>query len=340
MGKPPRIVCFGEIMLRLNAVGRELLLQSPMLQVNAGGAEANCAVSLARLGLDAAFVTVLPDNTLGQAALGELRRHGVDTSRIVTGAGRMGLYFVTPGAIHRPTEVLYDRVDSAFALAKPDLIDWKSVLAGADWLHVSGVTPAISANASQAALRAVKAARAAGLKVSFDSNFRAKLWENRKEDARAILSGIIAESDLLFADHRDIELATGQSAGNGGDHDRRAKAFAIAFATFPNLKRIAGTVRKVVSVDHNELAGVMYARDGVWQTQSYHVTPIVDRIGGGDAFAAGLLYGLGTGLSEQEALDFAIGAACLKHSVPGDFNLVSANDVRNFLSESCFDVRR
>ena len=340
MGKTSRIVCFGELMIRLSAPGRELLLQRPELGVNIGGAEANCGVSLARFGLDAAMVSVLPDNALGQAAIGELRRYGMDTAHITIGDGRMGLYFVTPGAIHRPTEVLYDRANSAFALAKPDLVDWKSALAGAAWLHVSGVTPAISTNASEATLRAVKAARAAGVKVSFDSNFREKLWESRKDEAKNILSAILAETDLLFADHRDIELATGQSAGNGDDHERRAKAVAIAFASFPNLKRVAGTVRKVVTVDHNDLTGVMYTRDGVWQTQQYAVAPIVDRIGGGDAFAAGLLYGLETGLTDQETLDFAIAAACVKHSIPGDFNLASANDIRVFLSENRFDVRR
>ena len=335
-----RIVCFGEIMIRLNAPGREFLLQSPRLAAHIGGAEANCGVSLARFGCDVAMATVLPDNALGEAAKGELRRHGVDASLVQTGAGRMGLYFVTPGAIHRPTEVLYDRAGSAFAVAKPDAVDWSKALKGATWLHVSGVTPAISGAASEAALRAVKAARAAGVKVSFDSNYRSKLWEQRTDDARTILSAILAETDLLFADHRDIELATGESAGNGDDHDRRTKAVAIAFARFPNLKRVAGTIRKVVNVDHNDLSGVMFTRDGLWTTQEYAVTPIVDRIGGGDAFAAGLLYGLVNNLPDQDALDFAIAAACVKHSIPGDFNLASANDIRVFLSENRFDVRR
>lgn len=340
MAKASRIVCFGELMIRLTAPGRELLLQSPRLDTNFGGAEANVAVALARFGLDSAMATVLPDNALGQAAVGELRRYGVDTRPVLTGPGRMGLYFVTPGAIHRPTDVLYDRANSAFALAKPDLIDWGRVLEGASWLHISGVTPAIGANASQAAVRAAKAARAAGAKVCFDSNFRSKLWEGRKEEARSVLSAILAEADLYFADHRDIELATGQSAGNGDDHERRAKAVALAFAAFPNLKRIASTVRKVESVDFNELSGIMHARDGVWHTQHYDVGPIVDRIGGGDAFAAGLLYGLETDLSEQAALDFAIASACIKHSIPGDFTLATVADIQNFLSENRLDVRR
>jgi 2-dehydro-3-deoxygluconokinase len=337
---PARIVCFGEVLARLSAPGREMLLQTPQLNVQFAGAEANVAVSLAKFGLDAAMVSVLPANAIGEAAIGELRRHGVDTSGVLTGEGRVGLYFLTTGAIHRASEVLYDRAESAFALAGHELIAWDKVLLGASWLHVSGVTPAISAGASQATLRAVRAARAAGVKVSFDCNYRSKLWEKRTDDARMILSAIIAEADLLFADHRDIELITGKSTGQGGDTERRAKGVEIAFATFPNLERIASTIRTVISVDHNILSGVMFTRGARWSTQDYTLTPIVDRIGGGDAFAAGLLYGLETGLSDQETLDFAVAAACLKHSIPGDFNLVRAEDVRIFLSENRFDVRR
>lgn len=339
--KSARIVCFGELLVRLSAPGRELLLQRPQLEAHIGGAEANVAVGLARLGLDAAFASIVPNNALGQAALGELRRYGVDASNVKTRDGRMGLYFLTTGAIHRPSEVLYDRADSAFANAPADTIDWPGVLHGASWLHVSGITAAVSANASQAAINAVRAARAAGLKVSLDCNYRAKLWEARPgDDPRAILSTIMAEADLMFADVRDIELITGKSVGEGDDIERRRHAAALAFAMFPNLNRLAGTVRKVVSVDHNDLAGTMFTRDGVWTTQEYAVTPIVDRIGGGDAFAAGLLYGLETGLPDQDALDFAIAAACIKHSIPGDFSLASADDVRGFLSDNKFDVRR
>jgi 2-dehydro-3-deoxygluconokinase len=338
--KPARIVCFGEVLARLSAPGREMLLQTPRLDVHFAGAEANVAVSLAKFGLNAALVSVLPPNAIGEAAIGELRRYGVDTSGVLTGEGRVGLYFLTTGAIQRASEVLYDRADSAFALAGHELIAWDQALAGAAWLHVSGVTPAISAGASQATLRAVRAARAAGVKISFDCNYRSKLWEKRTDDARTILSAIVAEADLLFADHRDIELITGKSAGQGDDAARRTKAIEITFATFPNVTRIASTIRGVVSVDHNTLSGVMHTRSGRWSTQNYTLTPIVDRIGGGDAFAAGLLYGLESGLSDQETLDFAVAAACLKHSIPGDFNLVSAADVRIFLSENRFDVRR
>jgi 2-dehydro-3-deoxygluconokinase len=277
---------------------------------------------------------------LADAALGTLRRYGVDTSHVVMREGRMGLYFLTQGAIQRPSEILYDRAHSAFALAEPDAIDWSKALAGADWLHFSGVTPAVSANAADAALRAVRAARARNVRVSMDCNYRAKLWEARGADARPVLVELMAEAELIFADPRDIEMVTGKSVAPGSEGERRQHAAEIAFSTFPNLQRIAGTIRNVISVDHNDLSAMLITRKGAWASETISVFPIIDRIGGGDAFAAGVLYGLATGMGEQDMLDFALAATCLKHSVPGDFNLVSVADVRAFLSESRFDVRR
>ncbi|HVK79846.1 MAG TPA: sugar kinase, partial [Verrucomicrobiae bacterium] len=302
-----RFVCFGELLIRLSPPGRELLLQTPQLSTHYGGAEANVAISLARLGHDARMVSVVPENTLAQGALGELRRYGVDTSGVQTGAGRMGLYFMTAGAGQRPSDVLYDRAQSAFALAAPDAIDWKAALGGADWLHVSGVTPAVSANAAEAALHAVKTARSYGVKVSFDANFRAKLWEVRGDDPRPTLNALFAEADLMFANARDITLVTGDKCGSDEE------AAKVAFARYPNLQRIAATERKVVSSDHHELCGLMFTRAGATRTTNNSITGIVDRIGGGDAFAAGLLHGLAKGSSDQDTLDFAVAAACLKH---------------------------
>ncbi|UPT62427.1 MAG: sugar kinase [Hyphomonadaceae bacterium JAD_PAG50586_4] len=329
-----RFVCFGELLIRLSPPGRELLLQTPQLSTHYGGAEANVAISLARLGHDARMVSVAPDNALAQGAIGELRRYGVDTSGVQTGAGRMGLYFMTAGAGQRPSDVLYDRAQSAFALAASNAIDWKTALGGADWLHVSGVTPAVSANAAEAALRAVKAARAAGVKVSFDANFRAKLWEVRGDDPRPTLNALFAEADLMFANARDITLVTGDKCGSDED------AAIIAFARYPNLQRIAATERKVLSSDHHELCGLMFTRTGATRTANNAITGIVDRIGGGDAFAAGLLHGLVNGADDQNMLDFAVAAACLKHTIPGDFNLASEADVLFHLSASGSDVRR
>lgn len=328
-----RFVCFGEMLIRLSAPAGELILQTPHFTTSFGGAEANVAVSLARFGHDARMATVLPDNALGQAALTELRRYGVDTSLCTFGPGRMGLYFVTPGAGQRAADVLYDRAGSAFAVA-PATADWSQILRGAAWLHVSGVTPALNTSSADAALNAMRAARAVGAKVSFDANFRAKLWEARGDDPRPVLDDLFAQADLLFADARDIGLVTGQRAASMDDAAR------IAFERHPKLQRIAATERKVLSADAHELRGVSYTRAGATRTSAHAVTGIVDRIGGGDAFAAGLLHGLAKGMAEQQALDFAVAAAVLKHGVRGDFNLSTEADIDFYLSNSGSDVRR
>jgi 2-dehydro-3-deoxygluconokinase len=329
-----RFVCFGEILIRLSAPGRELLLQTPTLSTHYGGAEANVAISLARFGHDARMATVLPENVLGDAAIGELRRYGVDAAHIARGPGRMGLYFFTPGAGQRPADIVYDRTGSALAVARAQALDWTAALNGAAWLHVSGVTPALNKATAETTLNAMRTARAAGVKVSYDANYRAKLWEARGDDPRPTLDALFSEADLAFAEARDIALATGQRAGNGDE------AAAVAFARYPNLQRIAATARNVVSADHHELAAVMYTRAGATRTRTQAVTGIVDRIGGGDAFAAGLLHGIASGSADQEMLDFALGAACLKHFIPGDFNLSSIEDVRFYLSSAGSDVRR
>ena len=320
------VVCFGELLLRLAAPGRERLLQTPRLDVFYGGAEANVAVSLARFGHPTSVVSVLPDNALASAALGELRRWKVDTSRVVHGPGRMGLYFLETGAGHRPSDILYDREHTAFATAAPDAVDWPGALSGARRLHVSGASAAVSAPAAQAVIRAAEAARAAGVPVSVDCNYRQKLWQAWGGDAPAVLRRLLATADVVFGDHRDFALALGREVAS-----REAGAEA-AFSTFPDLRWIASTAREQHSVDHHALSGFLFTRGGAWTTPSYDVNPIVDRIGGGDAYAAGILHGLLSGLDGQATVDFAIAAACLKHSVPGDFNLVSAEDVAAFAS--------
>jgi 2-dehydro-3-deoxygluconokinase len=335
------IVCFGELLLRLGAPGRQMLLQSPVLEVHVGGAEANVAVSLARFGHDARMVGVVADNALGEAALGELRRHRVDTRGVQQAVGRMGLYFLTPGAIQRPSEVLYDRADSAFARAGGGTHDWPALLAGADWLHVSGVTPALGQRAADGVLSAVRAARAAGTKVSFDGNFRPKLWQAWGGDAPTILRGLMAEADLLFASHRDLQVVLGLEFPQATPQERFAAGAAAAFQAFPHLRQMAATVRVQRSVDHHVISAITALRDGALHTTAARdVSPIVDRIGTGDAFAAGVLHGGLAGLSAQDALDFGVAAACLKHSLPGDFNLVGAADVRALLGENALDVKR
>jgi 2-dehydro-3-deoxygluconokinase len=286
------------------------------------------------------MASVVPDNPLGKACVGELRRHGVRTDAIHTGPGRMGLYFLTIGAGKRPSEVLYDRADSAFALAPAELMDWRAILSEVSWLHVSGVTPAIGPRAAEAALRAVKTARQLGRSVSFDCNYRAKLWERWQGDASAILREIVAESDLLFAEERDMGLILGRDFKERPAQERFPAAAEETLAAFPSLKRIATTARTQRSVDDHDLTAKLMTREGLRTTRTYSIGRIIDRIGSGDAFAAGILHGLETGLDDPATLDFALAAACLKHSIPGDFNLIAVADVHNLLHDVGFTVRR
>jgi 2-dehydro-3-deoxygluconokinase len=337
-----RIACFGELLLRLGAPHHQMLLQSPTLDVHIGGAEANVAVSLARLGHPTSMISVVPDNPLGAAAIGELRRHGVDTTAVMPAAnGRMGLYFITTGAIHRPSDVIYDRAHSSFALAAPTLFDWDSLLGETKHFHVSGVTPAIGADTADAAIRAVRVARSRGLSVSFDGNFRAKLWAAWNGDAASITRTLMSEADLVFADHRDIAIALGWTPPDASPEVAIKSAAEAAFAAFPQLSRLATTIRSQRNVDHHALSAIMLTRDGAeHRTPTYELVPIVDRIGGGDAFAAGVLHGLHSGMGDPASLHFGLAAACLKHSIPGDFNLAGADDMTAFIEQGKFDVRR
>lgn len=336
-----RIICFGELLLRLSAAGGERLLQSPALDVCVGGAEANVAVCLARLGRRAAMVSIAPDSALGRAARDEVRRHGVDVEGVrLAPNGRMGLYFLTHGAVMRPSEVLYDRRDSAFALAAPQAIDWGPVFADAAWLHVSGVTPAVGANAADAVVRAAKAAVADGVSVSFDGNYRAKMWAEWHGDGRSVLRALFEQASLVFADERDIALVLGRELGGDTPMEKRQRAAVAAFETFPRLQRIASTIRTIHGPDDHTLSGTLFIREKSHTTQAYRLAGIVDRIGGGDAFAAGFLCGLSEGMDDIRALDLAIASACLKHGISGDFNLVNRQDLDVALAGADGDVRR
>ena len=328
-------LCFGELLLRLGAAGHERLLQTPQFQVHAGGAEANVAVALAHFGHAVAMVSVIPRNALGAAARGELRRHGVDTTRVAEGPGRMGLYFLETGAIHRPSEVLYDRAHSAFADTVPQHYDWDALLDGAHTLHVSGVTPALGAQAAEAVIAAVNAAAARDIEVVFDGNYRGKLWQAWDGDAPHLLGRVIERASIAFADHRDIGIILGRDFGE----DLSAAATA-AFAAWPRLQRIACTQRVQHSVDRHTLCAHLYTRDAHVGTDAYEIEGIVDRIGAGDAFAAGVLHGLHGGMSDQQSLRFGLAAGCLKHSLPGDFFALSAEDVQARVDAARFDVRR
>jgi len=326
-----RVVTFGEIMLRLKSPGHERLLQSPLLEATFGGGEANVAVSLALLGLDAAFVTVLPKGPLGDAAVAELRRHGVDTSLTLRGEGRMGIYFLETGANQRGSLVVYDRDGAAIAVAEPGSIDWGRCLSGASWFHLTGITPALSASAAGLALEAVRQAHTSGMTVSVDLNYRAKLWNYGKR-APEVMREIVRHADVVIANEEDCQ----KSLGIAADVDVRSgvldpavyeKLCLAVLGAFPDLRSIAITLRESRSADSNGWSACLHDRSAFRVSRRYEINDIVDRVGGGDAFAAGLIYGLLRLDGNTEALEFAVAASCLKHSVPGDFSLVRVAEI-------------
>ena len=329
-------VTFGEIMLRLGPPGFERFLQSPQLVATFGGAEANVAVTVASLGLPAAYVTVLPDkNPLADAAIGELRRFGVDTSRIVRGKGRLGIYFVEAGANQRPSKVVYDRENSAIALAEPTAVDWKAAFHGAGWFHTTGITPAISERAAKLAFDAVSTARAMGLTVSCDLNYRKNLWKWGKSAAE-VMQDLVQSVDIIVANEEDIQTALGIQAEvdvHSGSLDRSAyqKLTDTVLAKYPNLKMIAVTLRESKSASHNIWSACLNDRTEFLVSRAYDVTHIVDRVGAGDSFSGGLIWGLQTLNARRDALEFAVAASCLKHSIPGDFCRVTLDEVNTLL---------
>ena len=332
-------LAFGEIMLRLSPPGRELLMQTPRFDVWVAGAEANVATQLARLGHDVAMASRVPDNDLGRAAIDTLRGHGVDVRHIQTGGERMGLYFVTSGAGLRATEAVYDRAWSSFAEAPADAWDWDSMLAGVDRLHLSGITPALGPVPAETAIAAAEAATARGIALSFDGNWRGKLWARWDGDPRAILRRIVEQADLMFGNHRDIALLLGRDDFAGEGEDRRRAAAEAAFDAFPRLQTIASTARHVEHVDSNRLSARIDTRDGHAQTDEVLIAGIVDRIGGGDAFAAGVLHGLRSGQDSLNAAQTGLALAALKHSLPGDAALFRQTDIDAFVAGG-LDVRR
>ena len=336
MSKP--IVFFGELLIRLSAPGNELLMQSPSLNLHVGGAEANVAIGLANLGHDCRMVSVVPDNALGRGALSAVRGQGVDCSGVAKAKGRMGLYFLAVGAGLRASEIVYDRAGSSFAQAMAGNFDWDSHLAGAGMLHLSGITPALGPASSEAALAAARAAKRLGIPISFDGNYRAMLWEAWDSDPRAVLSELIGMSDILFGNHRDLSLVLGKEfSGEGAD--RRREAAEAGFAAFADLKIIASTARHTVSADHHRIAARVDLRSGGHQTEEVDVTGIVDRIGAGDAFAAGVLH---AHLNSGDAAAMAqtgLALTVLKHSLPGDASLFQQADIDAFIAGG-LDVRR
>ena len=329
-------VSFGEIMLRLAPPGFERFLQSPQFVASFGGGEANVAVALAQFGLPSAYVTVLPEkNPIADAAIGDLRRFGVDTSGIVRGKGRMGTYYIEAGANQRPSKVVYDREHTAIALAKCGDINWTEVLQGASWFHLTGITPAISASASDLALEAVRMAQEMGITVSCDLNFRKNLWMWGKP-ATDVMPELVKHVDIAIANEEDVQMTLGIKAEvdvHSGQLDRAQYEALTAkvLAQYPNLKAIAITLRESRSASSNGWSACLNDGQEFLVSRQYDITHIVDRVGSGDCFAAGLIYGLQKLSTGREALEFAVAASCLKHSVPGDFSRSTVEEVEALL---------
>jgi 2-dehydro-3-deoxygluconokinase len=332
-----RVVTFGEIMLRLAPPGFERFLQTPRFVASFGGAEANVAVALASLGVDAAFVSVLPTNPIADAAVAELRRFGVDTSPVLRAPGRLGIYYLEAGANQRPSRIVYDRDYSSMTLAKPGDIPWPRVLEGAAWFHISGITPALSSSAADLALAALRQARAAGVTVSCDLNYRKNLWK-WGQTAREVMPELVKSTNVLIANEEDVQVALGIEAEvdvQSGQLDRQQyeKLAGRVLSTYPNLQAIAITLRESFSASHNGWSACLHDGQKFLTSRRYEITHIVDRVGAGDCFAAGLIHGMLNGLPAQESLEFAVAASCLKHSIPGDFSRVTAAEVSALLKE-------
>jgi 2-dehydro-3-deoxygluconokinase len=330
MGK---FITFGEIMLRLAPQNYDRFVQSKEFGVVYGGGEANVAVSLANYGKDAYFVTKLPKHEIGQSAVNELRRYGVNTKYITRGGERVGIYFCEKGASQRPSKVIYDRAHSAIAEAKKEDFNWGEIFEGAEWFHFTGITPALSDECAEITLEALKAAKKAGVTVSVDLNFRKKLWSTEK--AGKVMGELVKYCDVVIANEEDAEKVFGIKADETditGGHlsDEGYKKVAIELKERFNLKHVAITLRESYSASDNGWSAMLYDGENFYKSKKYDMR-IVDRVGGGDSFGAGLIYGLSSGMSNQDSLEFAVAASCLKHSIEGDFNMVSKEEVETLM---------
>ncbi len=331
-----RVVTFGEIMLRLSTPGSQRFVQAQQLDVAYGGGEANVAVALAQFGVEVDYVSRLPQHDLGDSALNELRRYGVGTGWILRGGDRLGIYFLESGVSQRPSKVLYDRAQSSIATIAPGMVPWDRVFEGAGWFHVTGITPALSNNAADVTLEAVRAARRHALTVSCDLNYRKKLWT--KDQARKVMGEMMKEVDIAIANEEDAESIFGIRAGASNvsegklDVDRYRDVGAELMRMFPSLKSVAVTLRESHSASDNSWSAVLWDGKTFYRSRKYQIR-IVDRVGGGDAFGAGLIYGILTGMDKQAALEFAVAASCLKHTIPGDFNHCTVAEVETLLKE-------
>ncbi|NDV44711.1 sugar kinase [Flagellimonas sediminis] len=334
-----KVITFGEIMLRLAPPGFLRFSQANSFDVIYGGGESNVAVSLANYGIPVDFVTRLPKNDLGECAQMEMRKRGVGTDKIIFGGDRLGIYFLETGAVSRGSKVVYDRAHSAMAEIQKGMVDWDSVFEGAEWFHWTGITPAISQGAADACIEAAKAAKKHGLTVSTDLNYRAKLWKYGG-DREAIMTELTSYCDIILGNEEDAEKhfgikPEGLNITTQGEHVKAEAFLSVCqqmMKKFPNAKKVITTLRGSLSASHNTWAGVLYDGKNMFTSPEYQITHIVDRVGGGDSFMGGLIYGLLTWPNDdQKALNFAVAASCLKHTIVGDANLVTVEEVEKLM---------
>ena len=333
-----KIVTFGEIMLRLSPPGFKRFSQTYSFDVVYGGGESNVAVTLSNYGMSSTFVSRIPDNDIGQCAIMELRKRGVNTEQILRGGERLGIYFLETGAVSRGSKVVYDRAYSGMATIEKGMIDWDAVFKDADWFHWTGITPALSQGAADACLEAIQAANRLGVTVSTDLNYRKKLWKYGKQPGE-VMPDLVAGCDVILGNEEDAEKHFGLhpegidvTHGDTVDGQAYLSVLKQLQTMFPRAKKVITTLRGSISASHNSWTGVMYDGQTLYQAPSYEITHIVDRVGGGDSFMGGLIYGLLTYDDDQKALDFAVAASCLKHTIKGDANLVTVEEVEKLMS--------
>lgn len=333
MSDARKVVTFGEIMMRLSPPGFLRISQARSFDVIYAGGEANVAASLANYGIPVDYVTRLPRNDVGEACARFLQGHGIGTDKIVYGGDRLGIFFLEFGAAQRGSKVVYDRASSSIATAEPGMFDWQSIFADADWLHWTGITPAISRSAAAVTLEAVKAAKAMGLTISFDLNYRSALWKWGKKPGE-VMSELVSHCDVAIGNEEDADAVFGIKAPDTDvvagkvEAEKYLSVCEQMKARFPNLKIIATTLRGSISASHNTWSGVLWEEGKYYTAPTYDIAFIVDRVGGGDSFVGGLIYGMKTyGQDRQKTLNFAVAASCLKHSIWGDFNAVTVSEV-------------
>ena len=335
----PKVITFGEIMLRLSTPGYLRFSQARQFDATFGGGEANVAVSLANFGIDAEFVTRLPDNDIARSCLHDLRSYGVGTSHCITGGERLGIYFLETGAVARPSKVVYDRAHSAISTIQPGMVDWHEVFKGADWFHWTGITPAISESAALACLEAINVANEMGVFVSCDLNYRKNLWKWGKTAAE-VMPELVRGCDLILGKEEDAEKEFGikpegfdaEHSDGSIDQTRFESGCRQLMARFPRCRKVAITLRGSINANHNTWGGVIFDGETLRESRRYDITHIVDRVGGGDSFMGGLIYGLLTWQDDQRAIDFAAAASCLKHTISGDYNQVTVKEVESLMS--------